>query len=81
MRKGYTGNQTITVLSNLGEGGSQYTLSLANTGFEAGMELTEVFTCQSITVDQSGNVPVSMAGGQPMILYPTSLLEGSMVGC
>ncbi|KAJ5126066.1 hypothetical protein N7448_005374 [Penicillium atrosanguineum] len=81
MRKGYNGNQTITVLSNLGENGSEYTLSLPNTGYSAGMKLTEIFTCKNITVDKSGNVPVPMAFGRPRILYPTSLLKGSMVGC
>jgi alpha-amylase len=81
MRKGYTGNQTITVLSNQGEKGSEYTLSLPDTGFTAGMKLTEIFTCKNITVDSSGIVSVPMAFGLPRVLYPTALLKGSMVGC
>lgn len=81
MRKGYTGNQTITVLSNQGEKGSEYTLSLPNTGYKAGVKLTEIFTCNNITVDDSGIVHVPMAFGRPKVLYPTALLRGSMVGC
>lgn len=81
MRKGYNGTQTITVLSNLGTSGSAYTLSLPNTGFATGTKLTEIFTCQSVTADESGNVPVPTAGGEPRILYPSELLKGSFVGC
>ncbi|KAJ5168960.1 uncharacterized protein N7482_004554 [Penicillium canariense] len=79
MRKGYDGTQTITILSNLGASGSQYTLSLGNTGYGAGTVLTEIITCASVTVDSSGNVPVPMASGEPRILYPTSEMKGSSI--
>ncbi|KAJ5584238.1 uncharacterized protein N7459_004038, partial [Penicillium hispanicum] len=77
MRKGYAGKQTITVVSNLGAGGSQYTLFLPNTGFDAGAVVTEVITCTNITVNGSGHVAVPMASGAPRILYPSSALQGS----
>ncbi|CAL5871101.1 uncharacterized protein PFLUO_LOCUS5347 [Penicillium psychrofluorescens] len=77
MHKGSNSSQTITILSNLGESGSTYTLSLAKTGFTSGMALTEIFTCAKITVDASGNVPVPMASGEPRILYPSSKLASS----
>lgn len=79
MRKGSDGTQTITVLSNRGASGSQYTLSLGNTGYSAGSSLTEIITCASITVDNSGNVPVPMASGEPRILYPSSSIQGSAI--
>lgn len=79
MRKGYKGTQTVTILSNLGAQGSKYTLSLSDTGFDAGTKLTEIYTCASITVDESGKAPVPMAGGEPRILYPSSELKGSKV--
>lgn len=78
MRKGYDGSQTITVLSNLGSGGKSYTLSLPNTGFKAGTQLTEIITCSPCTVDDSGNVPVSMADGDPRIFYPTSKIGSTL---
>lgn len=81
MRKGFDGSQTITVLSNKGANGNTYTLSLSGSGYAVGTELTEVITCATVTVDASGDVPVPMAGGEPRILYPSSLLAGSMVGC
>lgn len=77
MRKGYNGTQTITVLSNLGTGGSDYTLSLTDTGYEAGSSVTEIISCTTLAVDDSGNVPVPMSSGEPRIMYPSSALEGS----
>ena len=79
MRKGTDGSQLITVLSNLGASGSSYTLSLSNTGYSAGQSLTELLSCTSVTVDSSGNVPVSMASVLPRVFYPTSLLQGSNI--
>ncbi|KAJ5899751.1 hypothetical protein N7495_004495 [Penicillium taxi] len=77
MRKGYNGTQTVTVLSNLGATGSEYTLALPSTGFTAGIYVTEIFTCSSIQVDDNGDVAVPMASGEPRILYPSSVLDGS----
>ncbi|KAI3197384.1 CAZyme family GH13 [Penicillium roqueforti] len=77
MRKGFDGGQIITVLSNLGAGGAEYSASIPDTGFAAGEELTEVVSCASVTAGDSGEVSVAMAGGKPRILLPTSLLEGS----
>ncbi|KAI3110421.1 CAZyme family GH13 [Penicillium roqueforti] len=77
MRKGFDGGQIITVLSNLGAGGAEYSASIPDTGFAAGEELTEVVSCASVTAGDSGEVSVAMAGGEPRILLPTSLLEGS----
>lgn len=79
MRKGDNGTQTITILSNLGASGSSYTLSLGNTGYEAGATLTEIITCTSITVDSGGNVPVPMASGEPRIVYPSPSIKGSTI--
>lgn len=77
MRKGFDGGQIITVLSNLGAGGAEYSASIPDTGFAAGEELTEVVSCASVTAGDSGEVSVAMAGGEPRILLPISLLEGS----
>jgi alpha-amylase len=77
MRKGFDGEQVITVLTNLGAGGKEYSLSIPKTGFKAGDKLTEIVSCASVTVAEGGEVPVPMAGGEPRILLPTSLLKGS----
>jgi alpha-amylase len=77
MRKGYVGTQIITVLTNAGADGNSYTLPLPNTGYEAGLELTEIYSCTSVTVDSDGSVPVPMKGGLPRVLYPSAGLEES----
>lgn len=77
IRNGYDGNQTISIFSNQGEGGSSYTLNLGGTGFSSGDSVTEIFTCTSLTVDDNSQVPVPMASGEPRALYLSSGLNGS----
>ncbi|GES66595.1 alpha-amylase [Aspergillus terreus] len=78
MRKGTTaGAQVITVLSNKGASGSSYTLSLSGTGYSAGATLVETYTCTTVTVDSSGNLPVPMSSGLPRVFVPSSWVNGS----
>ncbi|KAL9097873.1 MAG: hypothetical protein Q9165_000199 [Trypethelium subeluteriae] len=79
MRKGYNGSQIITVLSNLGVFGSNYTLSLSTseTGYTAGMGVTELLSCTNTTINTSSTLEVSMGQGLPKVFYPTQLLAGS----
>ncbi|RAL16102.1 alpha-amylase [Aspergillus homomorphus CBS 101889] len=79
MRKGFNGAQIITVLSNLGSAGKSYTLSLTGTGYQAGLRVTEIFTCTTLTVNADGSVPVPMANGLPRALFPTAKLGGSSI--
>ncbi|KAL2828591.1 family 13 alpha amylase in complex with acarbose [Aspergillus pseudoustus] len=79
MRKGYDGTQVITALTNAANGGSSYTLSVPNTGFKANHELTEIYSCTSVTVDSAGSVPVHMDSGLPHVLYPAAGLNGSEI--
>ena len=78
MRKGSDGSQVITVLSNKGSSGNSYTLSLGGTGYTAGQELMEIFTCSKVTVGTDGTVPVAMGGGQPRVFYPVDKIQGSL---
>ncbi|EGE86564.1 alpha-amylase A type-3 [Blastomyces dermatitidis ER-3] len=81
MRKGFDGKQIITVLSNLGSGGASYTLQLGGTGYPAGMRVTDIYTCTTAVVGSNGQVPVSMAAGEPRILYPSErLVESGICG-
>lgn len=77
MRKGTTGKQIVTVLSNAGSGGSSYTLTLGNTGFTAGQQVMEILTCKILTADSSGNLAVPMSAGLPRVYTPVSVLAGS----
>ncbi|KAL4909110.1 hypothetical protein BDW74DRAFT_77705 [Aspergillus multicolor] len=77
MRKGYDGSQVITVLTNAGSGAGSSTFYAQNTGYTAGTQLIEIYTCQDITVSSNGEVPVPMQGGSPRVLYPRSKVVGS----
>lgn len=82
MRKGDAGYQVITVLSNLGASGSNYTLDLSNTGWDAGTDVMEMLTCEPLVVSDDGTLPVPMGLGQPRVYYPTDNLDCSgLCGC
>lgn len=78
MRKGNNDTQVIGVFSNIGAGGSK-TLDLLATssGFDAGMDVTEVLSCDQFTTDDSGDLSLSIKGGAPLVLYSTTQLSGS----
>ena len=78
MRKGYDGNQIITVLSNLGAAGNTYTFTLPNTGFRPGQVVIEVLTCTRVTVDGNSNVAVAMGAGLPRVSLPIRSLSMSV---
>lgn len=79
LRKGYSGSQIITVLTNQGTSEGNYTLPVWNTGYAPGEQITEVFGCNQTATDGSGNIAVAMSGGLPRVFYPTSLLENSTI--
>lgn len=73
LRKGSDGKQVITVLSNSGANGDNYTLSLSDTGWENGDKVVDVLTCTTMTVssDSSSIVPIDF--GLPRAYYPSGL--------
>ncbi|KAL4764014.1 alpha-amylase [Aspergillus foveolatus] len=77
MRKGFDGSQIITILTNAGANAGSSTVSVPNTGYTAGAAVTEIYTCEDITVSDSGEVSVPMESGLPRVLYPKAKLEGS----
>ncbi|KAL2870833.1 glycoside hydrolase superfamily [Aspergillus lucknowensis] len=82
MRKGFNGTQVITVVTNAGAGAGPSTLPVTGTGYAArlaaGLALTEINSCTTVTVDSDEFVPVPMTeGGLPRVLYPSAGLEGS----
>jgi alpha-amylase len=62
------------VLSNSGEDATSYSLTISGTDFAAGQVITELITCTNITVSDTGDISVPMAGGLPSVLYPASKL-------
>ena len=69
MRKGYDGNQIISVFTNKGANGNGYPLILGNTGYISGQNVIEVISCTAVTVDNNGNVAVPMGQGLPKVTF------------
>ncbi|CZT25496.1 related to alpha-amylase [Ramularia collo-cygni] len=72
MRKG----AMLTVLSTLGESGANSTLSVPESGYDDGVQVTELLTCNTLT-SATGTLAVPMSNGLPRIYYPTVGLAGS----
>ncbi|KAG9961643.1 alpha-amylase, partial [Aureobasidium melanogenum] len=78
MRKGYNDTQVIGVFNNLGaEGSANLTLLATSSGFDAGMDVTDVLACDKFTTDGKGDLEVKIEGGVPLVLYSTKQLDGS----
>lgn len=78
MRKGNTGHQIVGVFSNVGASGSTtVTVIGANSGFTAGLAVTDVMSCTAFTAGTNGDLSVSIVGGVPRVFYPTAALSGA----
>ncbi|KAJ5721169.1 uncharacterized protein N7483_009103 [Penicillium malachiteum] len=87
MRKGFTGNQVVSVVSNLGakpasNATTKFTLGSDGTGFSSGQNVTEVLSCKTFMVDSSGDLSVDLSSdGGPRVFYPTESLNQSTIIC
>jgi len=79
LRKGFNGNQVVSVFSNRGSGAGEYwiTLLASNTGFSANQQVVEVLSCGVETVGNDGNHSAKISGGLPRVYVPLSMLAGS----
>lgn len=78
MRKGSNDTQVIGVFNNLGSAGSaSFNLLATSSGFEAGLKVTDVLSCEEFTTDGKGDLELSIESGAPLVLYSTVQLEGS----
>lgn len=76
MKKGSTGSQVITVLSNYGSSGSSYTLSLSGSGPSSGTQLMEMYTFTAITVDPCDNIAMMSGLPRVLMLAPSAASSG-----
>ncbi|PWY83590.1 alpha-amylase [Aspergillus heteromorphus CBS 117.55] len=87
MRKGYAGNQVVSVVSNLGakpatQATTKITLDASGTGFQSRQNVTEILSCTTFVTDGSGNLPVDLSSdGGPRVFYPTDSLNRSTEIC
>lgn len=80
-RKGVSGSQIVAVYSNVGSDSATYNVQLSGevTGFEAGMTVTNILTCDKTTTGSQASLEVTIEGGNPIVLVPSSVLDGSSI--
>ncbi|RMJ23802.1 hypothetical protein PHISP_05323 [Aspergillus sp. HF37] len=80
VRKGQEGRQVIMVLSSQGSQGGAYNLTLP-ASYGLGVTAMDVLNCVNYTVAMEvgvkGDLVVEMDRGQPRVLFPVDMLEGS----
>lgn len=87
MRKGFAGNQVVSVVSNLGakpatKATTKITLGSDGTGFSSSQNVTELLSCKTFVTDSSGNLNVDLSSdGGPRVYYPTESLNRSTSIC
>ncbi|KAF2871413.1 glycoside hydrolase superfamily [Massariosphaeria phaeospora] len=77
LRKGHSGRQIISVLTNSGVSSPVSTLKLGNTGWRSGTVIYEILTCMQITVSNDGTLHVPMEKGLPRIYFAKAAAQGS----
>lgn len=86
-RKGFAGNQVVSVVSNLGakpasKATTKITLGSDETGFQPKQNVTEILSCKTYVTDSSGNLAVDLSSdGGPRVYYPTDSLKDSTDIC
>ncbi|RAK79041.1 alpha-amylase [Aspergillus fijiensis CBS 313.89] len=87
IRKGFAGNQVVSVVSNLGakpatKATTKFTLGADGTGFQSRQNVTEILSCKTFLTDASGNLTVDLSSdGGPRVYYPTDSLKKSSNIC
>lgn len=80
VRKGQEGRQVIMVLSSQGSQGGLYNMTLPSS-YGLGVTAMDVLNCVNYTVGvevgERGDLVVEMDRGQPRVLFPVDMLEGS----
>ncbi|KAK0633563.1 glycoside hydrolase family 13 protein [Immersiella caudata] len=78
MKKGHTGDQIISVYTNLGSSSTtSLALSSSATGFTPGQVVMDVVSCTPFTANPDGSLTVALVQGVPRVLYPAAHLTGS----
>jgi alpha-amylase len=65
-------NSVITVLTNTGSRGSQYsiTIPMKSTSFTSGTEFTDIISCNTLKVASTGDFVPTIQGGTPQVPPP-----------
>ncbi|KAI6790792.1 glycoside hydrolase family 13 protein [Hortaea werneckii] len=76
LQKGEKGKQVLMILTNSGEDGDDNDVSF-DSGYSSGASLTDILTCNTVSVGNGGSVKVTLKGGEPIVLFSTDALKGS----
>ena len=76
LRKGSEGHQVVTVLSNVGGSGGDYTVMLP-TAYGSGQVVMDVVSCTNTTVSGEGQLLVPISAGAPHVFFPVDQMRGS----
>ncbi|KAI6809958.1 alpha-amylase [Hortaea werneckii] len=72
MRKG----KMTFVTSNLGSSSSDTTVTIGNTGFSGGAQVTDLISCNTMNANDDGSISVTISNGQSMAFYPSDSTGG-----
>lgn len=75
-RKGVEGRQLVMVLSTQGMDSGKYELDMP-IGYQPGSVVTDVLNCANYSINDMGLLKVSMDKGEPRVLFPADMMEGS----
>lgn len=79
LRKGFDGNQIITILNNNGADSNTYEITVSGTGFSEGDSIDEVIGCKTMTAGRGGDLTVKIERGVPQVFYPAAATKGTSI--
>ncbi|KKY22763.1 putative alpha-amylase a type-1 2 [Phaeomoniella chlamydospora] len=78
-RKGYAGDQVITIINNNGAIGTNFTLEIPETSFVQGANLTEVVGCTSVIVGSNSTFTATITNGMPAVYALSSIVDQTVI--
>ena len=76
LEKGEKGKEILTILNNYGQDAEDFSVDFKS-NYTSGSSLTNILTCDTVSVGDDGAVELTVTGGLPVVLFGTDLLKGS----
>ncbi len=76
LRKGYDGNQIVSVFTNKGASAPAETITIQATGWTAGTAVVDVLSCKQSVVGSDGGLAVTLVGGEPQVFVGAGAVDG-----
>ncbi|TLD34659.1 putative alpha-amylase a type-1 2 protein [Venturia nashicola] len=76
-RRGSSKSQIVSILTNNGGNSTTPEVKVERSGFAPGTILMDIVACKEVAVGQDGVLRVTMADGNPKVLFPVALLGSS----